>query len=74
VPPRVQYGTTCLLIRNNICSVSFSVEWGMASYFVTYFVNHLTHMVQEGTFVRETLTLQVGPFVQETIAKHDILL
>jgi hypothetical protein len=74
VPPRVQYGTTFLLIRNNICSVSFSVEWGMASYFVTYFVNHLTHMVQEGTFVRETLALQVGPFVQETIAKHDILL
>jgi hypothetical protein len=30
VPPRVQYGTTCLLIRDTICSVSCSVAWGMA--------------------------------------------
>jgi hypothetical protein len=48
VPPCVQYGTTCLLIRNTIGSVSCSVEWGMASYFVTYFVKCLTHMMQEG--------------------------
>jgi hypothetical protein len=36
----------------------------MAVYFVTYlssyFVTCLNHMVQEGTFVRETLTLQAG--------------
>jgi hypothetical protein len=36
----------------------------MTSYFViylsSYFVNRLNHMVQEGTFVRETLALQVG--------------
>jgi hypothetical protein len=62
VPPRVWYGTTCLLIRNTIGSVSGSVEWGITSYFMTYFVNRLSHMVQEGTFVREIL------------AKHDILL
>jgi hypothetical protein len=31
---------------------------GMASYFVTYFVTYLNHMVQEGMFVRETLALQ----------------
>jgi hypothetical protein len=70
VPPCVQYGMTCLLIRNIIGSVSFSVDWGMTSYFVKY----LTHMVQEGSFVRESLALQVGPFVQETVAKHDILM
>jgi hypothetical protein len=31
-------------------------------------------MVQEGTFVWETLALQTGLFAQETIAKHDILM
>jgi hypothetical protein len=57
VPPRVRYGMTCLLIRNTITSVSCSVEWGRTSYFVSYFVKHLTHMVREGPFVRETLAL-----------------
>jgi hypothetical protein len=28
VPPRVQYGMACLLIRNTIGCVSCSVEWG----------------------------------------------
>jgi hypothetical protein len=28
VPPHVQYGTTCLLIRYAIGYVSSSVEWG----------------------------------------------
>jgi hypothetical protein len=37
--------------------VSCSVEWGMSSYFVTYFMIYLNHMVQEGTFVWETLAL-----------------
>jgi hypothetical protein len=36
----------------------------MAPHFViylsSYFVNCLNHMVQEGTFVRETLALQAG--------------
>jgi hypothetical protein len=48
VPPCVRYGMTCLLIRNTIGSVSCSVEWEFASYFVAYFVKCLTHMVQEG--------------------------
>jgi hypothetical protein len=56
VPSCVQYGMTCLLIRNSICSVSCSVGWGMASYFVTYFVNRLSHIVQEGTFVQKNLS------------------
>jgi hypothetical protein len=75
VPPRVWYGTTCLLIRNAIGSVSCSVEWGLAtlfvSYFVTYFVICLNHMVQEGPFARESLALQAGPFARESVAKHD---
>jgi hypothetical protein len=28
VPPRVRYGTTCLLMRNTIGCVSCLVEWG----------------------------------------------
>jgi hypothetical protein len=28
VPPRVRYGTTCLLIRYAIGCVSCSIEWG----------------------------------------------
>jgi hypothetical protein len=28
VPPRVRYGTACLLIRHTIGRVSCSVEWG----------------------------------------------
>jgi hypothetical protein len=78
VPPRVQYGTTCLLISYAISYVPCSVEWGwhhiLWSVFVTYFVNYLNHMVQEGAFVWETLALQVGTICRETVAKHDILL
>jgi hypothetical protein len=48
VPPRVLYGTTYLLIKNTIGSLSCSVEWEMASYSVTYFVKCLTYTVQEG--------------------------
>jgi hypothetical protein len=44
VQPHVQYGTTCLLIRNAIGSLSCSVEWGMSSYILKCF----THMVQDG--------------------------
>jgi hypothetical protein len=61
VPPRVQYRTTCLLIRYAIDYVSCSVEWGwhhsLWSVFVTYFMNCLNHMVQEGAFLREILAL-----------------
>jgi hypothetical protein len=74
VPPRVWYGMASLLIRNVICCVPCPVEWGLASYIVTYFVKRLNHMVQEGPFVGETLALQAGPFVGESIAKYCILL
>jgi hypothetical protein len=43
VPPCVQYGTTCLLIKNAIGCVSCFVEWGLTLYFVI----GLNHMVQE---------------------------
>jgi hypothetical protein len=55
VSPHVQYGMTCLLIRNAIGCMSCSVEWELASlfvsYFVTYFVRCLNHMVQEGPLI-----------------------
>jgi hypothetical protein len=66
VPPHVWYGMTCWLTRYAIGCVSCSIEWGwhhtLWSVPVTFFVNCLNHMVQEGTVYRET------------IAKHDILL
>jgi hypothetical protein len=48
VPPCVQYGMACLLIRNAIDCVSCSVEWGLPSFLVSYFVKCLNHKVQEG--------------------------
>jgi hypothetical protein len=64
VSPCVRYGTTCLLIRYAIGCVSCSDEWGwhhtLWSIFVTYFVNCLNHMVQEGMFVQETIGRQAG--------------
>jgi hypothetical protein len=58
VPPHVQYRTAC---------------WGwhhtLWSFFVTYFVNCLNHMVQEGTFVREILALQAGTVCSENRSK-----
>jgi hypothetical protein len=78
VPPYVWYGTACLLIRNIVGCVSCSVEWGLASFFVSYFVKYfvirLNHTVQEGRFAGESLALQAGPFAGEFIAKHDVLL
>jgi hypothetical protein len=73
VPPRVWYGMTCLPIRYAIGYVSCSVEWGwhhtLWSVFVTYFVNCLNHMVQEGTFVWETLALQAGTVCSRKCSK-----
>jgi hypothetical protein len=43
VPPRVRYGMTYLLIRNDIGYVSCSIEWGSASFFVSYFVTVTSH-------------------------------
>jgi hypothetical protein len=59
VPPHVRYEMSYFLIRNTICSVSYSDEWGM------------THDARED--VRKTLALQAG-HVWETVTKHDILL
>jgi hypothetical protein len=42
---------------------------GMTSNFVTYCVTYLNHMVQEGTFVRETLAMQVGTICLENRSK-----
>jgi hypothetical protein len=47
VPPRVQYGTTYLLIRDDMRSVSCSDEWEVAWSFAQ------AHMVQEGTWYRD---------------------
>jgi hypothetical protein len=78
VSPCVQYGIASLLIRYAIGYVSCSIEWGchhtLWSVFVTYFVNRLNHVVQEGMFVRETLALQAETVCQKTVAKPDILL
>jgi hypothetical protein len=61
VSPHIRYEMTFLLIRNAIGCVSFSVEWGLASFFVSYFVTdfviYLNHMVKEGPFARESLAL-----------------
>jgi hypothetical protein len=64
VPPCVWCGMTCLLIRYAISCVSCLVEWGwdhtLWSVFVTYFVNYLNHMVQEGTLCAENLSTASG--------------
>jgi hypothetical protein len=64
VSPRVRCGRGCLLIRNAIGCVSYSVEWGwhhtLLSVFVTYFVNCLNHMVQEGLFCVRNLSTASG--------------
>jgi hypothetical protein len=53
VLPHVQYGTACLLVRYAGGCVSCSVEWrwllALRSVFVTFLVNCLNHMVQEGS-------------------------
>jgi hypothetical protein len=46
VPPRVQYETTCLLIRDDVGSVPHSDEWEVAWSFAQ------AHMVQEGPWYR----------------------
>jgi hypothetical protein len=52
VPPRVRYGTACLLIEYDICHVSCSVE-GDGTW------------CKRGHFVRETSLLQAGPCVRK---------
>jgi hypothetical protein len=64
VPPRVRYGTTCLLIRYAIGCVSCLVEWrwlsSLWSVFVTFFVNYLNHMVQKGLLCAGNLSTASG--------------
>jgi hypothetical protein len=67
VPPRVRYEMACLLIRNVIGCVSCSVEWGLASLFVSYFVTNFVKMPKphgaRGAFVGESLALQAEPLL-----------
>jgi hypothetical protein len=73
VPPRVQYRTSCLLIRCAIGYVSCSVEWGwllsLRSVFVTFFVNYLNHMVQEGSLCAGNLSTTSGDCLSENRSK-----
>jgi hypothetical protein len=67
VPPRVRYGMACLLIRYDIGCVSCSVEWGwLLSVWpvcVTFYVNCLNHMVQEGQLCARNLSTASGATV-----------
>jgi hypothetical protein len=69
VPPRVRYGMAYLLISNTIDCVSCSVEWGWHHTLWSYFVNCLNHMVQEGTFMQETLALHAGTVCSRNCSK-----
>jgi hypothetical protein len=64
VTPHVWYGTAYFLIMYAIGCVSCSVEWGwhhtLWSIFVTFFVNCLNHMVQEGTLCVRNLSAASG--------------
>jgi hypothetical protein len=67
VPPRVQYGMTCLLIRYAIFYVSCSVEGGwLLSVWpvcVIFCVNCLNHMVQKGPLCAGNLSTASGATV-----------
>jgi hypothetical protein len=69
VPPRVQYGMTCLLIRYVIGCVSRSVEWGWPisvwPICVTFYVNCLNHRVQKGPLCVINLSTTSGATVCE---------
>jgi hypothetical protein len=64
VTPRVWYGMSSLLIRYVIGCVLCSVEWGwllsLWSVFVTFFMNCLNHMVQDGPLCAEDLSTVSG--------------
>jgi hypothetical protein len=55
VPPRVRYGTTCLLIRDAVGSVSCSVEWEFG--IVTRLGSHGARGAVVPRLPRETLAL-----------------
>jgi hypothetical protein len=57
VPPHVRYETTYLLISNAIYYVCCSVEWGLTSLFVPYFVRTPKPHGARGAFAGEFLAL-----------------
>jgi hypothetical protein len=69
VPPRVQYGMACLLIRYAIGCVSCSVECGWLLFvwpvLVTFCVNNMNHMVQKGPLCAGNLSTASGAMCRE---------
>jgi hypothetical protein len=55
VPPHVQYGTTCLLIRDAVKSVPFSDKWEIGT--VTRLGSHSARGAMVPRLHRETLAL-----------------
>jgi hypothetical protein len=55
VPPRVQYGTTCLVIRDVVGSVPYSEEWEIGV--VTHLGSHGARGVMVSCTTQETLAL-----------------
>jgi hypothetical protein len=83
VPPRVRYGTACLLIRYAIGCVSCSVEWGWLQSLWPVFVTRLcdllcelpeSHGAKGATLCGKPQHCKRSHFVWESVAKHDILL
>jgi hypothetical protein len=74
VPPRVRYGTTCLLIRYAIGCVSCSVEWDGSCLCDILCELPEPHGANGATLCRKPQHCKRGHFVWESVAKHDILL
>jgi hypothetical protein len=78
VPPRVRYGTDCLLIRYAIGYVSCSIEWGMAPIFVISLCNILCELPEPHGAKGATMCWKPQHCrrrrLSGTVAKHDILL
>jgi hypothetical protein len=60
VPPRVWYGTACLLIRYAIGCVSCSVEWGWLLSMWHSVCDYLNHIVQKGPLCAGNLSTASG--------------
>jgi hypothetical protein len=69
VPPRVRYGTACLLIRYVIGYVMCSVEWGWLLSLWHSLWTAWTTWCKRGHFVRETSALQAGPLCVRICSK-----
>jgi hypothetical protein len=68
VPPRVRYGTTCLLIRDAVGSVSCSDEWEIG--IVTHLGSHSVRGVVVPCTTPGKLSIAMVPHT--TLAKPDI--